>query len=468
MGRAGTGAPPNILFILSDEHAWNALGCYGHPTVRTPHLDRLSGQGWTFDNAYCNSPMCVPSRLSLLSGRWCWQIGGWDNGIIPDGGYTTWGHRLSALGYETVLCGRTHFCGSDRLHGFERRLCDDLESWLPECGQAPDRTPGWRRGSNSHVTESGPGEHVQIEYDAEIAERGEAFLRGKARQPGSRPWLLYCGFMHPHFPLIAPPDLYRAYEASPAPAPTGWNAPLDEQHPVIRHLRWSFRNDEPLDPGTQRRATLSYWSLVTQLDRNVGRLLEALDSTSLRDNTAVIYVSDHGEMAGAFGIWQKQCFYEDSVRVPMMMRLPSHLDGGDEPGRVPENVSLIDLQPTLLDLARGSDSQAPGASLVGIARARQPAPCRTVFSEYHAQGMLRGGFMVKSGRHKYCYYVGDSPQLYDLERDPREERDLAADRAYVDVRRSLEAGLRRIVDPESVDLAARRDQARRRGETLAM
>lgn len=463
MRRAGSSAPPNILVILSDEHAWNALGCYGHPTVRTPHLDRLSRQGWTFDNAYCNSPMCVPSRLSLFSGRWPWQVGAWDNGVIPGDDYTTWGERLGKLGYETVLCGRTHFNGPDRTLGFDRRLCDDLEDWLAESGRAPDRSAAWRRASNSHVSENGPGEHLYNEYDTEITERAEGYLRERARQPGAQPWILYCGFMNPHFPLIAPPDLYASYQGSPTPTPTGWNAPLAQQHPVIRHLRWSFRNDQPLDPETQRRATLSYWSLVTRLDDHVGQLLGVVDSTPLCEDTVVIYTSDHGEMAGAHGIWQKQCFYEDSVRIPLIVRLPSQVAGEELPGRVPENVSLIDLEPTLLDLAGGRDPEAPGESLLGIARSAPQVPSRTVFAEYEAQGMLRAGFMVKRGARKYCWYAGDRPQLFDLDLDPREEHDLAAEDAYAGVLGRLDGELRRIVDPEAVDVESRRDQAGRRG-----
>ena len=132
------------------------MGNSGHPVVRTPHLDRLAEQSYTFDNAYCNSPICTPSRLSLLTGRYPHQIGAWDLGAIADRQYQTWGDYLAEVGYETVLCGRTHFNGTDRLLGFSDRLLDDLPRWCNATGRPPRRTPDERRGSNSHVAECGP------------------------------------------------------------------------------------------------------------------------------------------------------------------------------------------------------------------------------------------------------------------------------------------------------------------------
>ncbi|MBI3974269.1 MAG: sulfatase-like hydrolase/transferase [Chloroflexi bacterium] len=364
--------PPNVLVVLSDEHTPFATGCYGHPQVQTPHLDRLAADGTLFENAYCNSPMCVPSRLSLLSGRYVHQIGAWDNGTVPSADFTTWGHYLGAAGYETVLCGRTHWNGSDRLHGFERRLVDDRESW---------------------------------------------------------------------------------------------NEPVENQHPAIRHLRWSFRNDQPLPEELERRATASYWALVTFVDDLVGRLLDVIDGSPLRHNTVVLYTSDHGEMAGHHGIWQKQCFYEPSVRVPLLLRLPPRLDatGSWRGRRVAENVSLVDVLPTLLELAGAEvPPDLPGQSLLEVARQGADTPRRAVLSEYHAQGMLTGGFMLKRGDFKLCHYVGHAPQLFDVGADPLERRDLAADPAYASIGQELERNLRRIVDAEAADAQARADQEARR------
>ena len=160
-------------------------------------------------------------------------------------------------------------------------------------------------------------------------------------------------------------------------------------------------------------------------------------------------------MAGHQGIWQKQCFYQPAVQVPLMLRLPANRA---ETGRVSQNVSLLDILPTLLDLA-GRSADLPGRSLLDIARHEADRIDRPVFAEYHHMGMLNAGFMLKSGCHKLCYYVGHSPQLFDLSTDPTESHNLAENSNLV---AKMEAELRLICDPEQVDRQAKADQARRR------
>lgn len=459
-----SGRPPNILVILADEHAASALGCYGHPVVQTPHLDRIGTQGTVFDRAYCNVPICVPSRLSFFSGRYAHQVGGWDNGSAPPRGYRTWGHYLGASGYETVLAGRTHINGSDRLVGFERRLSDDLPKWRHE-GQAAKRDSEWRRGNRSHVTECGAGTNEYAAHDVDVTDRCVSFLREKAsaaaRGAGDEPWILYCGYMLPHFPLIAPPEYLALYSPDAVPLPQTWDEPPAQQHPVIRHLRWAFHNDEPLPEAIQRLATASYWALITYLDHQIGRLLDAIDGSLLRENTVIIYTSDHGEMGGEHGMWQKMCFYEPSVRVPLIMRLPPRLEP-DLPALVAENVSLVDVLPTLLALG-GAQAQAhaqedlPGSSLLEIARQADTSidPRRAVFSEYHAQGTEAASYMLKQGDLKYCYYVGHEPQLFDVANDPAETRNLATAPEHGETLKAMSRLLREIADPEEVDAAAK-------------
>ena len=447
--------PPNILVIMSDEHDPAVMGNSGHPLVQTPNLDRLAAAGTVFDNAYCNSPICVPSRMAFLTGNYCHRIGVWDLGSPLRADLPTFGHYFTAAGYDTVLCGRTHIAGDDRLHGFGTRLFDDMDTWRSR--QAPPRTPEARRGSNSHVTECGPGHGAWYDYDTTVADLSVRFLEGKAAQPPQRPWLLYSGLMYPHFPLTCPPEYYRRYDpAAVIPADLRGET-LESQHPAIRQLRYFFRNDEIMPEPVQRRALASYYGLVTLVDDLVGGMLAVIDNSPLRDNTVVIYLSDHGEMAGQHGIWQKQCFYESSVRVPMILRTPRAAAGQ----RIGANVSLVDVLPTLLDLA-GIDipSGLPGASLAQMQPGTGGAE-RTVFSEYHAQGMLEGGFMIKRGDWKYNYYVGHEPQLFDLRADPGEFHDLAADQRCAPVRAALHRELLNIADPEQVSEQALRDQERR-------
>ena len=448
----------NIVFLFSDEHAGSVMGNSGHPVVRTPHLDRLAEQSYAFDNAYCNSPICTPSRLSLLTGRFPHQIGAWDLGAIADRQYQTWGDYLTEAGYETILCGRTHFNGTDRMLSFSDRLLDDLPRWCNATGRPPRRTPDERRGSNSHVAECGPGEHEHTKYDQNAANLAVDFLHEKAASPDDKPFLLYCGFMHPHFPLIAPPEFFSRYDPDTLELPTTWNEPLESQHPIIQHHRWAWRNDIPPPEAVVRRALASYYALVSSLDAQVGRILQAIDTTPLRENTLVIYTSDHGEMAGHHGIWQKQCFYEPAVKVPLMLRLPS-----GETGRVAENVSLVDVLPTLLEAA-GLEipSDLPGDSLLGIARHQANEARRAVFSEYHHMGMLNAGFMLKRGDYKLCHYVGSEPQLFNVNVDPLENDDLASKPEYATIRNEMETALRAVLDPEREDARAKENQRVRR------
>ena len=446
----------NIVFLFSDEHTGTVMGNSGHPVVRTPNLDRLSEQSYTFDNAYCNYPICTPSRLSMLTGKYPHQIDAWDLGAILDS--KTWGDYLKEAGYGTVLCGRTHFNGKDRLLGFSDRLLDDLPRWRHTSGRPPRRTPDDRRGSNSHVTECGPGDHEHTRYDREVTDLAVEYLKRKATSLSDKPFLLYCGYMHPHFPLIAPPEFYSWYDPDTLELPDTWNEPLESQHPVIQHHRWAWRNEIPPPEDTVRCALASYYALVSSLDAQIGRILDAVDSSQLSENTVVIYTSDHGEMAGSHGIWQKQCFYESAVKVPLMLRLPS-----GETRRVSQNISLVDVLPTLLDIVGlEKPAELPGESLIEIARNQQHKTTRTVFSEYHHMGMLNAGYMLKCGDYKLCYYVGNQPQLFNVDIDPLENSDLALNPDYAEIRSTLEDALYEIVDPESEDARAKENQQMRR------
>lgn len=428
---------PNIVVILSDEHTGSAAGWAGHPRIQTPHLDRLAAQSVAFDRAYTNSPMCVPSRLSLMTGQYVHQIGAWDNGVIPGPDFRSWGHYLRD--YQTVIAGRTHFNGPDRLLGFDRRLTDDLDFWIDHSGRPPRRTAQWRRPTNSHVTENGAGDHVHTRHDIAATDAALDFLR----DPGAEPYLLYVGYMHPHFPLVAPPEFRDLYDPADVELPP---APAEDQHPVISLLRHGFRNDEPITEEQAREATVCYWALISHLDHQIGRLMAAIP-----DDTVVIYISDHGEMAGHHGIWQKQCFYEPAVHIPFLLRHPA-LD----PARSTAPVSLIDVLPTLRAIAGlPPDPDLPGTNVLG------PVPAdRPILSEYHAQGMINAGYMLKSGRWKYCYYGRtDPPQLFDLEADPMELRDLSGHRPDVVAR--LDVALRAILDPDQTNARAQAEQAAR-------
>ena len=438
---------PNILLIMSDEHDPAVTGCYGHPHVETPHLDRLASEGATFENAYTACPICVPARLSCMTGQYVHQIGAWDNGSSLPDAVPTMGSYLEAAGYETALCGRTHFVGPDRLRGFGERLLDDAQKW--QHGRTPSRAPNARRGSNSHVTECGPGDHWHNAYDRTAADRSERFLKSRAQSP-DRPFLLYTGFINPHFPLLCPREYFDRYYPDRLTLPPTRAEPWETQHPAIRQLRYWLRNEEPLDDAISITATAAYYGLVSFTDHLVGRLLDIVDNSPLRDNTVVIYVSDHGEMAGHHGLWQKQCFYERAVRVPMIIRHPQA--AGHQ--RVSAGASLIDILPTLLDLADRAPAPLPGASLLPAVFG-DDFPDRPIFSEYHTLGSTTGGFMIKKGDWKYIHYVGLPDQLFNVDRDPDEIENRAADPSCAHILADLRTDLHAIVTPEEIDRRAK-------------
>lgn len=447
---------PNFLIFMSDEHAPSVCGCYGNPLVQTPALDRLAAQGTVYDRAYTTAPMCVPARMSFLTGQYPGRVNVWDNGSVLGGEHPTYAVYLSAAGYETVLCGRMHMLGADRLHGFQTRLYDDMLDWMNP-NQTPRRVPEARRGSNSHVTECGPGEGSWQRYDAASVDLAARYLRAKAAQPSDKPFMLTVGCMFPHFPLIAPPEWYELYQNAPLPlAATRFEAP-DMQHPAIAQLRRFFRNDAPVPDELALRALRSYYALVSLIDHYVGRLTEIVDRSPLRENTVILYVSDHGEMAGSHGIWQKQCFYEQAARIPLITRVPERFQGLlPNAGHRSECVSIVDILPTLLEMA----GEEPACGLPGVSLAH-PLDHRDIFSEYHAQGMLSAGMMLLRDPYKLCYYVNGAPALYNLTDDPDETRDLAGEKAYQGILADLEARLRAVCDPEEMDAAAKRDQEKR-------
>jgi choline-sulfatase len=230
---------------------------------------------------------------------------------------------------------------------------------------------------------------------------------------------------------------------------------LEVQHPAIRQLRHWLRNEEPYDDRLVRTALAGYYGLISFTDALIGQMLKVIDGSPLRNNTIVIYTSDHGEMGGHHGFWQKQCFYEPSVRIPLIVRAPG-FPGGQ---RIGEHVSLVDILPTVLDLAHAElPDHLAGESLVGLLQGKA-SPDRPVFSEYHTLGSENAGYMVKVDNFKYVHYVGYEPQLFDVMQDPDEVNDLAGDPALQEVRDAMYAELCKVVDPIEVDRQAKANQA---------
>lgn len=428
---------PNLLVIMSDQHNVRMMGCAGDRFVRTPHLDALAAGGVVFSSAYCPYPLCVPSRVGFMTGQYPGDVDVWDNSSALSPDVPTFAHALGGAGYEAVLCGRMHFQGEDQFHGFERRLYGDCGAFLAKdiWGQGDNRTNGQTRYA---VEVSGHGRAGFEAFDRIVTDKAAEFLQSRS---GDRPWCLVVGYILPHNPLICSKELFDYYmDVLPEPAPPEeWLANL---HPAARKWR-ERRGADQLTPEQNKRGLAAYCGLITTLDANVGKLVEAAREAEGGERTAILYCSDHGDQAWEHGMWWKSNFYEGSARVPLIASWPGRFAAGVEIRSV---VNLIDVAPTLLDLAGAEPlPDISGRSLAPfLCEGKPPAgwPDET-FGEFIGAHGDQPSAMLRSGPWKLIYYSEfNSCQLFNLEEDPGEMHDRTGEPACRVVRDALLARLK--------------------------
>ncbi|MCL4161386.1 UNVERIFIED_CONTAM: hypothetical protein GTU68_021848, partial [Idotea baltica] len=391
---------------LSDEHNRNISGCYGHPFIQTPNIDQLAARGTRFTNAYCNSPICVPSRASLATGQYVNRIRCWDNAIPYHGQHPSWHHVIRDAGSEVTSIGKLHFRKSDDDNGFSQEILPmhilngkgDLKGLLR-------KDPPPKVGADAMADNAGIGVSDYFTFDRQVADAAKSWIADAAGK-NSKPWVLFVSFVMPHFPLVIPEEYYKLYEHLDLETlQQGLNQPPSD-HPTIQQLRASFDYDTHFDDEKRAVALRAYFGMVTALDENIGTVLSALQGTEIEDDTRIIYSSDHGDNLGNRGLWGKCVFYEDSVAVPMIAV------GEGFPATVEDTaVSLVDLYPTLLESC-GVDHpkdnpDIDGTSLFEIVNA--PDEERPVLSEYHAVYSKSGHFMLRKGDWKLNYYLDGPP-----------------------------------------------------------
>ena len=448
-----------LLILCSDEHDPRHTGFSGSPIAHTPNLDALAASGTVFTRAYTPSPICVPARASLATGRWVHDHRCWDNAIAYDGRAPSWGHRLQRAGAGVESIGKLHYrraeddTGFDVQHEAVHIVGGAGQLW--GCVRDPLPPSGGGAGLFRRI---GAGESDYNRFDRRVADRTVAWLEARATQPDPRPAALFVGLVAPHFPLVVPRQYLDRYPLDAVPWPKLRPETGVARHPWVERQATFNRLDDELGTDERRRlAIASYLGLVTFLDEQVGRVLDALDATGLARETLVVYTSDHGDNLGARGAWNKSLMYRESTGVPLVLRGPG------VPQRTCEvNVGLVDVFPTVLD-ALGvapdpGDAALPGRSL--LRTLETPEPDRLAFSEYHAIGSPSAAFMVADARYKYHHYVGYEPELFDLLDDPQETRSLHASPAHRAVRERLERRLRERLDPDAVDRLAKDDQNR--------
>ena len=410
---------PNVVILFADQLRADAVGALGgNPIVETPALDALAAQGLIFDSAYTPTPVCVPARSSLITGLEP-QAGGCFENADDTATASTFMDRLGAAGYQCHGVGKMHFTPDGQaLRGFDTRdvgeefgtvETDDYLAFLDDNGFGFVERPLGLRDEMYYVPQlSAVPEHLH--HSHWVAERSMDFL--DRRDPG-RPFVLWSSFIAPHPPFTPPAPWHRRYEPSVMPDPfvPQDSASLMTSYNLLQN-RYKYR-DGGHDRRIQQLITAYYYASVSYLDSQIGRIVEHLDRRGLRGNTFILLASDHGEFLGDYGCYGKRSFLDVAARVPMILAGP-----GIEPGRVTSPTSLVDIHPTLLDLAGLEPEPRDGVSLL------RPDPERTVFGQYQ-RGPL-GMYAVITPEWKYIWSAHDRREyLLDRVHDPRETTNLA-------------------------------------------
>ena len=454
---------PNILIIMVDQLNGTLFPDGPVEWLHAPHLKALAARSTRFQNAYTASPLCAPGRASFMSGQLPSRTRVYDNAAEFASDIPTYAHHLRRAGYYTCLSGKMHFVGPDQLHGFEERLTTDIYpadfGWTPDYRKPGERINWWYHNMGS-VKGAGVAEITnQMEYDDEVANFATQKLYQLSRGLDERPWSLTVSFTHPHDPYVARKKFWDMYNNCEHLEPT--EAAYDYEDYDAHSKRIMLANDyTAFDITTEdvRRSRQAYFANISYLDEKVGRLIQVLEETQQADNTAIIFVSDHGDMIGEKGLWFKMNFLEGSSRVPLMICAPDM-----KPGLVQTPVSNIDVTPTVAELAGVSlDEVEPwtdGMSLVSMGNgATRDAP---VLMEYAAEGSYAPVVSIRQGAWKYNRCQLDPEQLFNLDNDPLEQSNLADSSEHHDVLQQFRDQADKRWDLDQFDNQVRESQARR-------
>jgi len=410
---------PNIVLIMADQLAPQFTGSYGHPLVSTPHMDALVDRGTRFDAAYCNSPLCAPSRFSFMSGQLVTRIAAYDNASEFPATIPTFAHYLRQMGYRTCLSGKMHFVGPDQLHGFEERLTTDIypsdHAWTPDWELPDERIDKWYHNMDS-VREAGVAATTfQIEYDEETAFFARRRLFEYAMQK-THPFCMVVSFIHPHDPYVARPEWWNLYDHAQIDLPAIPYIPSPHAERLAHAIEADIKT--PTEDEV-RNARHAYYANVSYFDSKVGAIVQALEESGQLQNTVVVVAADHGDMLGERGLWYKMNFFEHSARIPLIMAGP-----GVRQQSIASPCSLVDILPTFIDIATEADADAAapelgmpidGQSLWPVARGGD-ATQNEAIGEYCAEGASHPVFMIRRGQFKYIHCDVDPPQrnLYSM------------------------------------------------------
>ncbi len=477
-------APGNILFILCDQLRFDYLSCYGHESLETPNIDRLAERGVTFTNAYCQAPICAPSRASFYSGRYMSSHGVMGNDDALQLDEKMLADYLRPLGYRTAVTGKTHsyknrdalenlavdmnsdYARASQTGGFEpyeshEGLYPDpilpqshgYTSYLRSLGYAWENP--WDRCANSGLDTDGnlhSGWQLRsARYPAAIREEHSetAFTTQRAmdfmEQTADQPWCLHLSYIKPHWPVIAPAPWHEIYRPEDIQAVVRSELELNNPHPVHQAFMQQEYSQSWIRDEVREVVIPVYMGLVKQLDHHLGRLFEFMRARGLLDNTLIVFSADHGDYLGDHWLGEKDLFHEASAKIPFILVDPRTRADTTRGMQRNEFVEAVDLVPTLLDFAGAEPCQErlEGRSLLPMLDCRQQpenwrdfAVSEIDYSDRGPRSLLNlrldqcRAIMIRDRRWKYIWHPQFAPQLFDLENDPDEFTDLGRDRSF--------------------------------------
>ena len=435
LSAASVQSKPNILYLMTDQHRGDCLGCARNKIVKTPNLDSIADEGVLFSNAYTSTPSCTPARSAILTGLSPWHHGMLGYGRVAGQYPFELPQAMRDAGYYLFGIGKMHWYPQKKLRGYHGLLVDesgraetpgfvsDYRLWFRQ--QAPDLDPdatgiGW----NDHRAKS-YALPERLHPTTWTGDRAVEFIESYAR---AEPFFLKVSFARPHSPYDPPQRFMDMYNVDDMPAPqvgdwAGRYASHEESpNPSLWHGDLGVRQAKE-----SRRA---YYGSVTFIDEQIGRIITALKRRNLYDNTLILFFADHGDMLGDHHLWRKTYAYEGSAKIPMILRWPMGVNMAQPRGsRLPQPVELRDVLPTFLDAAGAPiPSHLDGRSLLELVRGRAQGWRPFIDLEHSMCYSNDHWTALTDGRHKYIYYAYDGrEQLFDLGEDPGECRDLAGD-----------------------------------------
>lgn len=439
---------PNILLLMVDQMRGDCIGATGHPVVETPHLDMMKRDGVMFENAYCAVPSCIAARASLFTGMTPVSHGrvGYED-MVPWNYEHTLPGELAKSGYHTQCVGKMHVYPERHLLGFHNVIlhngylhynrstrCRSSESW----NECDDYLPWLREqlGFKADVIDSGlncnswvarPWPYDEYLHPTNwVVHESIDFLR---RRDPTKPFFLMSSFVRPHSPLDPPAVYYEQY--------------IDEDIPDPPIGDWAKRDDRDesglmidcmegiIGKRQLKRARAAYYGLITHIDHQIGRLLQALHDHDVLHNTLIVFTSDHGDLLGDHNLFRKSLPYEGSINIPLIIYDPGNMMELGRNRVISEPVELMDIMPTLLDAAGVCIPETvEGSSVLPLIRGEDRAWREYIHGE-HSYGKKSNHFIV-TGKEKYIWYSQTGrEQYFDLENDPEELYDLAKDSRYI-------------------------------------